>query len=158
IAEVLLGSVRPFELMMGKLAGSVAVSLTLAAIYAGGATVIAIQLNMTGYIHIALIVWFVLFMIIGAMMYGAMFVAVGAAVTNVKEAQSLIGPMTLITMFPIFLVQPMFQDPNGTLALIGTFFPFSAPMVTTARLAIPPGIPMWQAAGGAIVSIATMIF
>jgi ABC-type Na+ efflux pump permease subunit len=155
IAEVLLGSVRPFELMMGKLLGGVAVALTLAAIYFGGAYYVAFTQGMAGYVTPGTILWFLFFTILGTLMYGSMFVAAGAAVTNIKEAQTMVMPVMLLIVLPISLVGQMIQDPSGTLAMIGSFFPFSAPMVMTARLAIPPGVPAWQALLAAAIALTT---
>jgi ABC-type Na+ efflux pump permease subunit len=155
IAEVLLGSVRPFELMMGKLLGGVGVALTLATIYFGGAYYVALKQGMAHYVTNGTIVSFLFFTVVGVMMYGSMFVAAGAAVTNIKEAQTMIMPVMLLVVLPMFLIGPLIQDPNGKLATIASFFPFSAPMVMTARLAIPPGVPVWQALISAIVALAT---
>jgi ABC-2 type transport system permease protein len=157
IAEVLLGSLRPFELMMGKLLGGVCVALTLAAIYFGGAYYVALKYQMANYVPASMILLFLFFTVLGTLMYGAMFVAAGAAVTNVKEAQTMIMPVMLLIILPISLITNMIQDPSGILATSASFFPFSAPMVMTARIAIPPGVPMWQVMLAAIVSIITTI-
>jgi ABC-2 type transport system permease protein len=157
IAEVLLGSVRPFELMMGKLVGGVGVALTLGLIYFGGAYAAASQFNVADLVSPALILWFAFFTVIGTLMYGAMFIAAGAAVTNVKEAQSMITPVILVIVLPLFILQNLITDPSGTLAMIGSFFPTSAPMVTVARLAIPPGIPLWQILLSAAIAVSTTI-
>ncbi len=157
IAEVLLGSARPFELMLGKLLGGVAVALTLAAIYFGGAYYIAYTQGVAGYVTTGIIAWFIFFTIIGTLMYGSMFVAAGAAVTNIKESQTLMMPVMLMIVLPLSLIGPMMQDPNGSLALAGSFFPISAPMIMTARLAIAPGPPVWQSILSATITIAAML-
>lgn len=157
IAEVLLGSVNPFQLMMGKLIGGVGVALTLGAIYFIGAYVVARQFGVDDMVSVQVIAWFAVFMVIGVMMYGAMFVAAGAAVTNVKEAQSLLTPVILLIILPIFVLQNLLTDPSGTIARFGSFFPTTAPMVTVARLAIPPGIPLWETLVSAAVAILTTI-
>jgi len=157
IAEVLLGSVTPFQLMMGKLIGGALTALTLAAIYFAGAYWIAWQAGVAYMISPQLIAWFIVFAVIATFMYGAMFVAAGAAVTNLKEAQTLITPVMLVIVLPMFVLGNLLKDPSGLLAQIATFFPTSAPMVTVARLGIPPGIPVWQALLAAAVAIATTI-
>ncbi|MGH7176850.1 MAG: ABC transporter permease, partial [Tepidisphaeraceae bacterium] len=157
IAEVLLGSVSPFELMMGKLLGGVGVALTLAAIYFSGAYFVARQYHVQDMVSPGIIAWFLFFTIVSTIMYGSMFVAVGAAVTNVKEAQSMMMPVILVIMLPIFIMGNLLKDPHGILATIASFFPTSAPMVTTARLAIPPGIPTWQPIASALVALGTTV-
>ena len=157
IAEVLLGSVRPFELMMGKLVGGVGVALTLAVIYVGGTLLAAKQYGFIGYVSPAVLVWFLVFTVVATFMYGALFVAAGAAVTNVKEAQSLIAPVMIFIMLPMFLIGPMFEDPSGPVVTTASFFPLSAPVMTTARIAIPPGIPWWQALLSVVISLLSTV-
>jgi ABC-2 type transport system permease protein len=157
IAEVLLGSVRPFELMMGKLLGGVGVALTLAAIYVGGILVVANQYGVAGYVSPSVLAWFLVFTVVATFMYGSIFVAAGAAVTNAKEAQSLIAPIMIFIMLPMFIIQPLLHNPSGPLPTAASFFPLSAPMMMTARLAIPPGLPVWQALLSIAISLlATM--
>ncbi len=157
IAEVLLGSVSPFQLMMGKLIGGVATALTLALIYFAGAYWGAKKMDVADTITPAMIAWFLVFAVIATFMYGAMFVAAGAAVTNIKEAQSLITPIMLVVVLPMFVLGNMLKDPSGPLAMAATFFPTSAPMITVARLGIPPGIPWWQATAAALIALLTTI-
>ena len=144
IAEVLVGSVTPFTLMLGKLLGGVATSLTLGAIYAGGAAAAANQLGMLAVLTPGMMAWFVAFTIIASLMYGALFVVAGSAATNVKEAQALMTPMMLVVVTPLFLIGPLMSEPHGTVGLVGTFFPLSAPLVTILRLGAAPPIAWWQ--------------
>jgi ABC-type Na+ efflux pump permease subunit len=155
ISEVLLGSVRPFELMMGKLLGGVGVALTLAAIYFVGVYMVARQYDVV--VSPAVIGWFLFFTILATLMYGALFVAAGSAVTNIKEAQSMITPVILLVVLPMFILESLLRDPSGIIATIGSFFPTSAPMVTIARIAIPPGIPLWQTLLSALVTVLTTV-
>jgi ABC-2 type transport system permease protein len=152
IAEVLLGSVTPSQLMGGKLLGGVAVALTLATIYFSGAFYVAIALGLAGYVGIGMILWFIFFTILSTLMYGAMFLAAGAAVTNLKEAQTIMAPLMMMIVLPVTIAAGnVVQDPSGTVATFASFFPFSAPMIMTARIAIPPGVPSWEAALCALV-------
>jgi ABC-2 type transport system permease protein len=157
IAEVLLGSVRPFELMMGKLIGGVGVALTLAVVYFIGVFFVARQFGAHDAVAAPVITWFLIFTVLGTFMYGAMFLAAGSAVTNVKEAQSMLTPVIILIVLPTFILQSLLTDPSGTPAMIGSFFPTSAPMVTVARIAIPPGVPLWQVIVSALVTLATTV-
>src|SRR5207237_4952218 len=70
IAEVLLGSVRPFELMLGKLVGMVGVSLTLAAIYLGAVFAAAHYVGYTEFLSAELLMWFVVYQALAVLMFG----------------------------------------------------------------------------------------
>jgi ABC-2 type transport system permease protein len=157
IAEVLLGSVTPFELMIGKLLGGVGVSLTLATIFFGGAYYLASSYDLARYVPGASIAWFFFFTVVGTFMYGAMFAAAGAACSNLKEIQSFIMPVMLFIALPMFVLGPMLENPSGPLGVALSFFPLSAPTVMVLRLTIPPGVPAWQPIAGAISALLATI-
>jgi len=157
IAEVLLGSCRPFDLMMGKLLGGVGVALTLAAVYIIGAFIGAREFGISKYLTPSMIAWFVTFVVMAVFLYGGMFVAAGAAVTNIKEAQSLITPIMLVVMLPMFFFGQLINDPTGLIARVLTFFPFSSPMVTVMRLGVPPGLKLWECFLAAGITLVTTI-
>ncbi len=157
IAEVLLGSVRPFELMMGKLLGMMGVSLTLAAVYLGGAYWALDRYGFTEFLPLEVLVWFVVYQVLAVLMYGALFIAVGAACTNAKESQSLMIPVVMLITFPLFTLRPIIQEPNSSIAFWASLFPFATPMLMVTRLALPPGIPWWQPVLGAAGVLATTV-
>src|SRR5262249_23076894 len=78
IAEVLLGSVTPFQLMAGKLLGVVGVSLTMAGVYLAGGMYVAYRYELTDFLSLGLIIWFVVFLVLALLLYGSLFIAVGA--------------------------------------------------------------------------------
>ena len=154
IAEVLLGSVRPFELMMGKLLGMVGVSLTTVSFYLAGAYWAAQRYGFAEYLPGWLIAWFFLYQILGILMYGSVFIAIGAACSDIKETQSLITPVMLVAMIPMFMLANLIERPSSPLSTAVSFFPFATPMVMIIRQAIPPGIPWWQPVLGVVGTLA----
>jgi ABC-2 type transport system permease protein len=157
IAEVLLGSVGPFRLMLGKLLGMTAVSLTIAGVYLGGTFWAAAHFGFADMVGYDLLAWFVVLQILAAMMYGSLFIAIGAACTDMKETQNLMWPVMLLVVFPLFLLGNILQEPNGPLATSLSFFPFATPMLMIARQAVPPGLPAWQPLVGVLVVLATTL-
>jgi ABC-2 type transport system permease protein len=157
IAEVLLGSVRPFDLMMGKLLGMSAVSLTITAVYLGGAYWAAFQYKFSEYISGELLMWFFVFQALAALMYGSLFIAIGAACTDMKETQNLLWPVMLLATLPMFVVGSVLQEPSSPVATGLSFFPFATPMLMIARQAVPPGIPLWQPLLGVVLVMATTL-
>ncbi len=144
IAEVLLGSLPPFQLMMGKLIGLMGVSLTIAAVYLGGAYWAASYYGFTEFLPVPLLAWFVLFQVLAVLMYGSLFLAIGAAATDIKETQTLVMPVVLLACIPMFILSVAMEDPNRPLVVGTSFFPPVTPMLMMVRLAIPPGPPLWQ--------------
>lgn len=157
ISEVLLGSVSAFHLMLGKLLGSVAVTMVLAVIYVGGGLLLAAQADYFGFIRWSLVPWFALFLVIAVFLYGAMFIAIGAACSEVKDAQGMMMPAVILAMFPIFLWLQVAQNPDSMMSVGFSLFPFAAPYLMLLRIAIPPGPPVWQVAVAVIGSVATTI-
>jgi ABC-2 type transport system permease protein len=157
IAEVLLGSVRPFELMAGKFVGMVGVSLTIAAVYLGGGFAAARYYGYAEALTPSLLAWFVVFQVLAVFMYGAMFTAVGAACTDAKEAQSLLWPVTMLIILPMFLLVNVIREPNSPFAIATSLIPFATPILMVARQAVPPGVPWWQPALATVLMLAMTV-
>jgi len=158
IAEVLLSSISPFELMAGKLIGIMGVSLTMAAVYLSGAYA---ALSRAGYVQFfpwQSIWWFVGFLSLAVLMYGSIFIAIGAAVSDMKEAQSMMTPVMLLVVSPMFVMQNVIREPGSTLSLVLSLFPPATPMLMIIRQTVPPGIPLWQPLlGVALVLLASLV-
>ncbi len=157
ISEVLLGSVRPFPLMMGKLLGMTGVSITVTAVYLAGGLWAAYHFGFADMVSPRLLVWFFLFQALAGLMYGSLFIAVGAACSDMKETQNLLLPVMLVAMIPVFLMGNVVQEPNGPVATAASFFPFATPVLMMARLGIPPGVPLWQPLLGVVLVVLTTI-
>ena len=157
IAEVLLGSVRPFELMMGKLVGMVGVSLTTAALYLSAAYLTAARYGYAEYLSPTVLSWFLVYQVLGVFMYGSLYIAIGAACSDIRETQTLVMPVMFLGMLPLFAIMNVIERPGSPLAMGLSFFPFSAPMVMVVRQSVPPGVPLWQPALAiTIVLVATV--
>jgi ABC-2 type transport system permease protein len=158
IAEVLMGSIAPFELMLGKLLGTVAVAMTTATVYLTGAFLALDRAGYAQYFPWHLLWWFITFQILAVLMFGSIFIAIGAAVTDMKEAQSMMTPVLLLLICPMFVWFNVVQEPNSSIALTMSMIPPFTPMLMIVRQAVPPGVPIWQPlAGIAIVIAATLV-
>ncbi len=161
IAEVLLGSVRPFELMLGKLLGGVAISLTLAAIYGVGGVIVAMQFDLFDQIGIDVLGWFAVFAVLATLMVGSMSVAAGAAVTNLKEAQNIQTPIVLLPMLPAMVAINVAQNPQGPIAQAFTWFPLTTPITSVMRIGVRDGMPTTErflAAGLSIITTLVLVW
>jgi ABC-2 type transport system permease protein len=150
ISEVLIGSVTAFELMMGKLLGSGGMALVLAVVYLGGGMAVAAY---SGYAHLVspvLFVYFLLFMALAVMFYGSVFIAVGAACSDIKDAQSLMTPVMIIAVLPMFAWQAVLGSPTSPFAIGISLFPPATPFMMLLRLAVAPAPPAWQVALGVL--------
>lgn len=144
IAEVLLGSISPFQLMLGKLLGMVGVSLTIATVYMVGAFLALRQAEYERFFPAHVVWWFVVFQALAVLMYGALFIAIGASVSDLKEAQNLTTPVMLLVVAPMFVWTNVVREPTSSFSLIVSLFPPATPMLMLMRQAVPPGVPLWQ--------------
>lgn len=157
IAEVLLGSVTPFQLMAGKLLGVIGVALTMAIVYLSGGYAVASYYGFLNLLPLDLLLWFFPMMVLALLIYGSLFLAVGAAASDIKDTQTLLMPIMMLACIPFFALGPIIQDPNGPIARICSFFPFATPMLLVARQSVPPGVPLWEMLLGiALVLVTTL--
>jgi len=158
IAEVLLGSANPMQLMTGKLLGTVAGSLTVFVIYLAGAYVMCIYRGWTDKIPFELAPWFIVFQIMGVLFYAAIFMAIGASVSQLKEAQTMLLPVWMLLMSPMFVWIFIVRDPLGKMATGFSLFPPATPTTMMLRLATGQSIPWWQPMLGFILTAIATIF
>lgn len=166
IAEVMVSSVRPFQLMLGKIIGISLVALTqfflwIAFIFiiynvtkASGGTNSTITNAVGGIqsvftsVNIPLIIFcFAFYLLGGFFFYSSLYAAIGSSVNeDMREAQSLAFPVTMLVIFSIAMMTSAMADPTGKLAFWASIIPFSSPIVMMARIpfGVPGTVPWWQ--------------
>jgi ABC-2 type transport system permease protein len=157
ISEVLIGSIEPFRLLLGKLLGVTAVSVLLAAIYFAGGVFAIFQSGRWELLRVDLFAWFFLFLICAVLMYGSIFLALGSACSDLKDAQSMMQPAILLIMLPYLASFAVIRSPDSPLAVGLSLFPTVTPFIMMMRLAIPPGPPMWQVLLSVVIVLATTL-
>ena len=135
IAEVLLGTITPFQFMAGKVMGGLGISLTTAAIYVGAAIFTARSTGFESVIPYDILPWFFLYTVLFIIMVGTGMAALGATCNDNKDAQSIQFPAMLPVILPLFLILPVIQDPSGPLATTLSLIPPFTPSIMMIRLA-----------------------
>jgi ABC-2 type transport system permease protein len=149
VVEVVLSSLKPFQLMMGKILGIGAVGLTQFSIwtlFGIGASVYGTSFIPAGAnfampsIPAHVFVYFVIFFILGYFLFGTLYAAIGSLVNSEKEAQQLVMPVTMFLIIPIMLMIFIIRAPNSSLAVFLSFIPFFSPILMFLRITvlIPP--------------------
>lgn len=165
IIEVLLSSVQPFPLMLGKLVGVGLVGLTQYAIWAACAVLLsgvaAAQSSAFGsfklpHISVSLMVFFVLYFLLGYFLYATLFVMVGGLVSNEDDGQQMQMPLMLLIFLAPIASTLIWRQPDSVLATTISLFPFSTPFAMFLRVAIQPP-PLWQIALSILLMIATIL-
>lgn len=170
VAEIIISSVKPFQLMMGKIVGIGAVGLTqfliwllLLVIFASGLFLLvpahlleqaaagssnaSLSPDISG-LNLPLIIFcFVFYFLFGYLFYASLFAAVGSAVSeDAQDNQSLLLPVTMPIVLAIVIMMTAINDPVGTLATWGSLIPFFSPVVMMARIpfGVPATVPWWE--------------
>jgi ABC-2 type transport system permease protein len=162
LMEILATSLRPQELLWGKLLGLGALSLTQIVLWAGGGLlIVAINQDAQTFIggarfqpgDIALIA--VLF-VINFLVFSAIMLGIGASVTAEAESRQTAGLFTFIGALPIVLLATFFSNPDGPLPLFFTFFPLTAATSLILRLGLT-ALPAWQIGASLAIQVVTVI-
>jgi ABC-2 type transport system permease protein len=150
IAEVLLGSIKPFEFMMGKVLGGIAVALTSSAVYLIGISLAVHYMGYEEYVPFHMLPWFIAYMLLAVIMFGAWSAALGSTCAEAKDAQSLSFPAILPAIFPMFIYFPVAKEPMGSFATTMSLIPPFTPLLMVLRLGTPGGVPAWQPWAGLV--------
>ncbi len=161
VVEIVISSVRPWELMMGKILGVGSVGLTQLVIWIfmgvlaftmGLPALVAARPDMVDPEMIAqalpgagLSALFVALFLGGYFLYSALYAAVGAMCSTEEEAQQAQFPVIMLLVFPIMFLVPVVQNPSSTTAVAASLVPFFSPILLYARAATG-AIPVWQIA------------
>jgi ABC-2 type transport system permease protein len=163
LTEMLFSSVRTNTLMLGKLLGVSLVALTqftiwalafmLLALYGAGALA-------GSNIHLppvapVLIVYAILFFVMGYFLYATIYLLIGAMVTTPQEGGQLAMPIVFMLAASLWLAVPVIRSPNSTFAKVVSLVPFSAPITMMARIVAEPP-PAWQIALSLVIGFATV--
>jgi ABC-2 type transport system permease protein len=166
IMEVLISSVSPFQLMLGKIVGLGAATFTQVAIWF---VIGAVIYMMKGTLNIdpsidriifnpVIICCFILFMISGYLLISTFFALIGSIVNTDKEAHNFIMPITLIMVLPFVFGIHVVQEPNSTLSTVLSFIPVLTPTMMTMRVVfIAPTLTDYSLFHG-IIAEATLAF
>jgi len=160
VMEVLLSGISPAELMTGKIFGQCLVGATVLLIYGGLSVAAARQFGVFELIDPASLILLGAYFVIGYIMYAAIFAAIGAAVTEVREAQALQAPVFGVAFLLIYIgVFAAINDASSMLARVLSYVPPSLPFVMSMRVTNPTEQPpMWEVAATLAIGVASVIF
>jgi ABC-2 type transport system permease protein len=158
VVEVLLSSVRPWQLLAGKILGIGLLGLTQF-----GATIVlaAVAIQVTGSLDLPelpiegivnLVIWFVL----GFLLYAVIFGAAGSLASRMEDAQTAAMPVTVLAVVGFFVSISSLDDPDGLLATVGTFVPLTAPFVVPVRVALDAIAP-WEYVLAVVITLGSIV-
>lgn len=172
IVEIMVSSVRPFDLMMGKIIGIGLVGLTQLFLWgiltmvgftviglffgAGAEAAVAMQqggataagemsewmAKLQSFNFSEILFFFVVYFFGGYLLYASLFAAIGSVIDHPEDAQQFMTPVILILVFALYAGIYSIENPDGPLAFWCSMIPFTLPVVMMMR--IPYEIPLWQ--------------
>jgi len=168
IFDTLLTSVRMPELLTGKLLAVFAVTSTMMAVWglfaAGGSAALAVQVPGAGeklapfvaaVFSPQLLVPGLISFMLGYVMYGMIFMALGSLCDTIQEAQTLLSPMMILLMLPMFAIFIAFQDPGSPVVDIASWIPVFTPFLLILRMPHDP--PLWEVLVQMAMMLATLL-
>ena len=161
IIEIIISSVKPFQLMMGKIIGVALVGLTQFLLWVILAvfiyhfveliffettydniqfeknTLITISSKFIAMLNINILqlgILFIFYFLGGYFLYSSLFAAVGSAVDAESDTQQFILPITVPLIISFILIQPVMDNPDGTIAFWASLIPLTSPIIMMVRL------------------------
>jgi ABC-2 type transport system permease protein len=163
VIEVVISSVTPFELMMGKLIGICLLGLTQLTIWLGTMLVVTSPgivatlaflppgVSLPSLSAVTLIN-FVLLFILGFLAYATLYAGIGASFNNLQEAQQAASLAMVCVIIPVMVMYPVINDPNSRMATVLSLIPMFTPLLMPLRIAIEMP-PVWQLALAYVLTI-----
>jgi ABC-2 type transport system permease protein len=185
VLEIVVSSVRPFELLMGKVLGIGAMGLLQMGVWAAFLLILTLSAGGIAAIFLdpsdfnlpegvsgedlaaaadiglpqmapELFVWFLLFFLGGYLLYSSLFAAIGSTVEHQQDAQGLMFPVTILIIIPMLFISVIVESPNSTLAIALSMIPFFSPVLMVLRIAVTE-VPFWQALLAFLLLCATFV-
>ncbi|QVY61909.1 ABC transporter permease [Cytobacillus gottheilii] len=156
VAEIILSSLKPTELMQGKIIGYFAVGMSQVLVW----VIILLpfllwksDFPIAEYLFVPETLFFVFISILGYLLFAAIFAGIGATFEDVDTTSNFQGFVFMLPFVPLLFIGPVLSDPSGIIAQIGTYFPLSSPGVLLMRLSMLDSWP-WVEIG---ISLAILI-
>ena len=159
VVEVLLSAVSPLELMTGKIIGQMGVGLSLLTIYNGVGIAALIIFKRGDLVSPLTFVYIFIFFMLAYFMFASLMAAIGSAVNDLREAQSLMTPVMMMMILPYIFMMPVIRAPNSLFSTISSFVPPISPFIMIMRVSSNDPPPSWQVGVAILLNmIAVVVF
>ena len=170
IFDTLLTSVKLPHLLAGKLLAVLAVSFTLMSVWSLGGTAMTVAAGsampdearsiigsmVAAALDPAMLVPALISFLLGYLMYGAVFLALGSLCDTIQEAQTLMTPLLVLLMVPLFMAIVAIEDPESGILAIMSWIPLFTPFLLILRSSTEP--PLWEVLGQlSLMAFATVV-
>lgn len=139
IAEIILSSLTPAELMQGKIIGYFVLGIIQVVVFiviALPVLIWKIDFPVIEYLFVPELLLLLLISVLGYLLYAALFVGIGATMADISTAGNFQGMVMMLPFSPFLFIGPVFSDPSGFWAQLGSYIPFTSPGVLIMRLSL----------------------
>jgi ABC-2 type transport system permease protein len=139
IAEIILSSLTPADLMQGKIIGYFVLGIIQVVIYIAIVLPVLlwkIDMPIMEYLFVPELLVLLLIAVLGYLLYAALFVGIGATMADISTAGNFQGLVMMLPFSPFLFIGPVFSDPSGFWAQLGSYIPFTSPGVLILRLSL----------------------
>ena len=149
VMEILMSSISPSQMLIGKIIALGLVGLIQTVVWMGAGYAILLMgrtsfnLSAAFQLPFSILIWGVVFFILGYAIYASFMAGVGALVPNLREASQATTVMIIPLVIPLILLNILISEPNGTLSTFLSLFPLTAPVSMMTRMAAGT-VPVWQ--------------
>lgn len=149
VIEILLVSVRPIEMLTGKIIALGIAGLLQTVIWSASGLLLLrsngkmLSIPAGFQLPASIVVWGAVFFLVGYALYASFMAGVGALVPNLREASQATTIMVLPMIVPLMFLTTLIQDSNGPISVGLSLFPLTAPVAMMTRLAAGD-VPIWQ--------------
>ncbi len=163
VMELLLTSMTPTQLLGGKILALGSIGLLQAVVWSTSGYLL---LRMSGRtfslpteftIPVSVLLWGIVFFLLGYAMYASLMAGVGAMAPNLREGSQATFLVILPLIIPLFFINTLIGQPNGTLSVVLSLFPLTSPLAMMTRLGAV-SLPFWQPLLAALLQAVTAIF
>jgi ABC-2 type transport system permease protein len=149
VIEILMTSVTPLQMLAGKVSALGLIGLLQTLVWGGTGFILLrisgqmFDLSEAFQLPMSILVWGVVFFVLGYVLYATLMAGVGALVPNLREASQATLLLVMPLILPLLLINLLVQQPNGGVAVGLSLFPFTAPVAMMTRLSVT-AVPVWQ--------------
>lgn len=160
VLEILMTSVTPMQILTGKIIALGLTGLLQTFIWSAAGLLLlrfsgkAFSLSSAFQLPASILLWGILFFLLGYAVYASLMAGIGALVHNLREASQLTTVVILPMVVPLMLISTLIQTPNSPLAVFLSIFPLTSPVSMMTRLAAS-NVPFWQSALALVLLLGT---
>lgn len=139
VAEIILSSITPDELMQGKIIGYFLLGMVqtlIILVFAVPIVVWKYNIPLMRYLLVPEIILYLLIALLGYLLFAALFVGVGATMADITTAGNFQGMVMMLPFLPLIFIGPVANDPSGLIAQIASYIPFASPGILLLRLSL----------------------